>query len=86
MKHASLDNIYSEIILLSDSDRYKLYNRMRKEFYHNVEIVAYTTEGEALNSEQYRKRVKAGIEQCIRGESISLEDFSKELGYKYADL
>ena len=86
MKHSSLDNIYNEIMLLSDSDRNKLYNRMKKEFYQNAEIVAYSSDGEALTREQYRKRVQAGIEQCKRGESISLEDLSKELGYNYADL
>ena len=86
MKHVSLDNLYNEIIHLSDSDRYKLFNRMKKEFYPNAEIVAYTTEGEALTIEQYKKRVNAGIEQCMRGESISLEDLSKELGYDYAEL
>ena len=86
MKRTGLDNIYSEIMLLSNSDRNKLYSRMQKEFYQNSEIVAYTTNGEALTLEKYRKRVHAGIEQCMRGESISLEDLSKELGYNYADL
>ena len=86
MKQASLDNIYNEIVLLSDSDRFKLYNRMKKEFYQNAEIVAYAANGEALTLEKYRKRVQTGIEQCIKGESISLEDLSRELGYKYADL
>ena len=86
MKHASIDNIYNEIILLSDSDRDKLYSRIKKNFYHNNDIVAYSTDGEALTHEQYRARVNAGIKQCLAGESISLEDFSKELGYNYADL
>jgi hypothetical protein len=58
---------------------------MKNEFYVNTEIVAYTTDGEGLTHEGYNKRVKAGIEQCIRGESISLEDLSKELGYPSAD-
>ena len=38
---------------------------------------------ESLTAEEYRKRVHAGIEQCMRGECISLEDLSKELGYNY---
>jgi len=59
---------------------------MKNEFYQNAEIVAYTSDGEALTLEKYRKRVQTGIEQCMRGESISLEDLSKELGYNYADL
>ena len=84
MKQVSLDNIYKDIMLLPVSDRNKLYNRMQKDFYK--EVAAYTTDGEALTLEQYRKRVNTGIEQCMRGESISLEDLSKELGYNYADL
>ena len=86
MKHISLDSIYNDIMLLSDTDQNKLYDRMKAKFYPNPEIVAYTTKGEPLTQEQYRKRVSAGIEQCMRGQSISLEDLSKELGYNYADL
>jgi len=86
MKLASIDNIYNEIILLSDSDRDKLYDRIKRNFYQNIEIVAYTTDGKSLTHEQYRNRVRAGIEQCMKGESISLENLSEELGYNYADL
>ena len=86
MAHLSIENIYQEIVLLSDTERDKLYDRIKKNFYQNNEIVAYTTDGKALTREQYRKRVNAGIEQCMRGESISLEDLSKELGHNYADL
>ena len=86
MKLASIDNIYSEIILLSDSDRDKLYDRIKRNFYQDTEIVAYTTDGKPLTREQYRNRVRAGIEQCMKEESISLENLSKELGYNYADL
>ena len=86
MKPASWENIYSEIVLLSDTERNNLYNRMRNDFYQNSEIVAYTTNNEALTIEQYRKRVNAGIEQCMKGESIGLEKLSNELGYNYADL
>ncbi|MCL2131121.1 MAG: hypothetical protein FWH36_01505 [Lentimicrobiaceae bacterium] len=63
MEYASLKNVYGEIMLLSDADRRKLYNLMKKEFYPSKEIVAYTTAGEPLTHEQYRKRVSAGIEQ-----------------------
>jgi hypothetical protein len=71
MQNLNVESIYREIALLSDTDR---------------EIVAYTTNGEPLTGEQYRQRINAGIEQCRKGESISLEDLSKELGYNYADL
>jgi hypothetical protein len=86
MERLNIENIYSEILLLSDGDRDKLYNRIKRTFYQNGEIIAYTSDGEALTYEQYNKRVNAGIEQCMRGESISLEELTKELGYNYADL
>jgi hypothetical protein len=86
MKYTSIENIYRAIVLLSDGERDKLYNQMKRDFYQNVEIIAYTTNNEALTIEQYKKRVKMGIEQCVQGKSIGLEELSKELGYNYADL
>jgi len=59
---------------------------MRKDFYQNSEIIAYTANGIGLTIEQYRKRVRTGIEQCLKGESIELKDLTTELGYNYADL
>ena len=82
----NVENIYNEIVLLSDTDRSDLFNRMKSEFYQGSDIVAHTTDGKALTREQYQKRVNAGIEQCMKGESTSLEELSKELGYNYADL
>jgi len=86
MKQASIESLYREIVLLSDTERNSLYNRIKQDFYQNNEIIAYTTNGEALTLEQYRKRINAGIEQCIRAESIGLKELTKELGYHYADL
>jgi len=86
MAHLSIENIYSEIVLLSDVERDKLYNRMKRDFYPNNEIIAYTTDGQALTRDEYKRRVNVGIEQCMKGENISLEELSKELGYNYADL
>ena len=86
MEQINAESIYSKIVLLSDTERDKLYNRMKRNFYQHNEVVACTTNGEALTREQYRKRVNTGIEQCKRNESISLEDLSKESGYNYADL
>ena len=86
MKHLNAESIYSQIILLSDSERDRLYNRMTSDFYPSKNIIAYTTNGDALTHEQYIMQVNAGIKQCLAGESISLEDLSKELGYHYADL
>ena len=86
MARLNVESIYSEIVLLSNTERDNLYNRMKKEFYQNSDIIAYTIDNKALTKEQYRKRVNAGIEQCIRGESTELEVLSKELGYNYTDL
>ena len=82
----NVESIYNEIVLLSEVDRDNLFSRMKKEFYQNSDAVAYTTGGKALMRDQYQKRVNEGIEQCMRGESINLEELSKELGYNYEDL
>ena len=86
MEQISAESIYSKIVLLSDPERDKLYNRMKRDFYQNNEFVICTTDGEVITREQYRQRVNTGIEQCKRNESISLEDLCEELGYSYADL
>jgi len=36
MKQLSIENIYHEIMLLSDDDRVRLYARMQKEIYQSV--------------------------------------------------
>jgi hypothetical protein len=82
MERLNIERIYGEIMLLSDSDRSKLYSRIQNELYQSNETTIYTTFGKPLTHEQYRQRVDAGIEQCKKGESSSLEDFSKELGYR----
>jgi len=86
MARLNIEGIYNEIILLSNTDRDNLFNRMKREFYQSNDIIAYTTDSKALTQEQYQKRVNAGIKQCMKGESIDLEELSKELGYNYADL
>ena len=86
MQHINLENIYREIILLPNTERDKLYDRIKRDFYQDSEIVAYTTNGEALTIDQYKKRVNKGINQCIKGESVALKDLTEELGYIYADL
>jgi len=86
METITSENIYRNIVLLPDIERDKLYNRMKKDFYQNSEIIAYSANGKPLTVEQYKKRVNKGVEQCIKGESIELTDLTKELGYNYADL
>jgi len=82
----NVESIYNEIVLLSDTERDNLFTRMKREFYQSSDIVAYTIDGKYLTREQYQKRLHVGIEQCARGECVSLEELSKELGYNYADL
>ena len=79
MNHASLDNIYNEIMLLSDSDRYKLYNRMKKEFYQDSEIVAYTTAGKPLTKSEYIEQINIGLKQIENGEIITDDELQKEI-------
>ena len=79
MKQARLDNLYNEIILLSDSERYNLYNRMRKEFFQDNEIVAYTTTGKSLTKKEYIKQITIGLKQIENGEIISDEELQKEI-------
>ena len=86
MIQISAENIYSQIVLLSDAERDELYNRMTLNFYLNSEVIAYSADGEPLTHKQYKKRVNAGILQCLREEGISFENLSNELGYNYADL
>jgi len=86
MARLNVESIYNEIVLLSNTDRDNLFNRMKREFYQSSDIVAYTIDNKALTKKQYQQRVNAGIEQCMRGESTNLEELSKELGYNYADL
>jgi hypothetical protein len=86
MQQASLESIYREIELLPDIERDKLFDKIKRDYYQNNEIIAYTTNGEALTIEQYVKRVNTGIEQCINGESIDFEELTTELGYNNAKL
>lgn len=86
MKHLSVERIYREIELLSVSDRDKLFALIKRAFYQDGEIIAYSTDWKALTHEQYRKHVKAGINQCKKGKSTSLEELSISLGYDYDDL
>ena len=72
MERLNVESIYNEIVLLSNTDRDNLFNRIKREFYQSSDIIAYTTDNEVLTQEQYQKRVNAGIEQCMRGESIGL--------------
>ena len=79
MIRTSLDNIFNEIMLLSDIDRDKLYNRMKKEFYRDNEIVSYTTAGNPLTRKQYIEKIERAISEANRGELISDDELEKEI-------
>ena len=79
MKHINVENIYNEIVLLSDSDRNNLYNRIKKEFFQNKEIVAYTTAGEPLSKKQYIEKIERAIVEADEGELITDDELVKEI-------
>ena len=83
MKQTSMENIYNDILLLSDSDRYKLYNRIKKEFYQDrardKEIVAYTTAGKPLSKKQYIEKIEKAIAEADRNELITDDELEKEI-------
>jgi len=79
MKYPNLDNIYNEIMLLSDSDRNKLYDRMKKEFYQDSEIVAYTTAGKPLTKREYIGQINIGLKQIENGAMITDDELQKEI-------
>jgi hypothetical protein len=79
MKYTSLENIYNEIMLLPDTDRQKLYNRMKKEFYQDNEIVAYTTGGKSLTRNEYIEQINIDLRQIENDEMITDDELHKEI-------
>jgi len=79
MKYTSLENIYNEIMLLSNIDRQKLYNRMGKEFCQDNEIVAYTTAGKPITKNEYVEQINIGLRQIENGEMITDDELQKEI-------
>jgi len=79
MQHEKIDNIYSQIMLLSDADKKRLYQRMQSELLVNQNIVAYTTTGQPLTEKQYIAKIEKAIKQADRGELITNEELEKEI-------
>ncbi|MCL1932995.1 MAG: hypothetical protein FWF53_04165 [Candidatus Azobacteroides sp.] len=79
MKHINVESIYREIILLSDAERNKLYNRIRRDFYQNDEIVAYTARGKPMTKNEYIEQINLGLKQIENGEVITDEELQKEI-------
>ena len=79
MQHTSIDNSYNQIMLLSDTDKERFYQRMQKELSESKNIVAYTTAGQPLTEKQYIAKIEKAIEQAERGELITDEELQKEI-------
>ena len=79
MTQVSLDTIYKEIMLLSDSDKQRLYRLMEKEIYRDEKIVAYTTAGQPLTQSEYVEQINIGLRQIENGEMITDDALGKEI-------
>ena len=79
MEHITVDSIYSEIMLLSNTDRQILYARMQKEFHKKDEFVAFSTSGKPLTQKQYVEKIEKAIAEADRGELITEAELLKEI-------
>jgi len=79
MQCTSIENIYTQIMLLSDMDKARLFRRMQKELHTTQNVVAYTTAGQPLTEEQYLAKIENAIKQADRGELITDEELQKEI-------
>jgi len=79
MKYTNIENIYNEIMLLSNTDRQKLYDKMGKEFCLNNDILAYTTAGKPLTKNEYIEQINIGLKQIENGEMLSDDELQKEI-------
>jgi hypothetical protein len=79
MEHVRLESIYSEILLLSNTERDNLYNRIQKDFYRDSNIVAYTTAGKPLTESEYIEQINIGLMQIENGETITNDELEKEI-------
>ena len=79
MMQVSLDNIYREIMLLSDADRQRLYRLMEEDLYLGKKIAAYTTTGQALTLNEYVEQINVGLRQIENGETITDDELRKEV-------
>jgi len=79
MEHTSLDNIYNEIMLLSETDKERLFKRIQKELYENKKIIAYTTAGKPLTCSEYIEEINVGLRQIESGDVLTDEELQKEI-------
>jgi hypothetical protein len=79
MARSTVDRLYDEIMLLSVSNKDILYDRIRKDLYHDNEIVAYSTAGKPLTRNQYVEQIKIGLKQIANGEVITDNELQREI-------
>ena len=79
MEHLTVDNIYNEIMLLSNTDKQILYTRMQKEFQKKDEIIAFSTYGKPLTQKQYVEKIEKAIAEADRGMLITNYELQKEI-------
>ena len=79
MKHTNIDVIYNQILLLSETDKERLYQRMQNELLGSQNVVAFSTAGKPLTQKQYIEKVSKAIDQANRGELITDEALQNEI-------
>jgi hypothetical protein len=79
MEHLNVESIYNQIVLLSDTDKEKLYQRIHKELRNSQKVVAYTTAGQSLTEKQYVEKIEQAIRQADMDELITDKELQKEI-------
>jgi len=79
MKLRSADSIYSEILLLSDSEREILIKRINKNYYDDKGIMAFTSSGKPMTKNDYSEQILIGLKQIENGEMLTDDELQKEM-------
>lgn len=80
MKKIDIEDVYNDILLLSEADQEDLCLRIQKKLHKNQpEIVAYTVQGKPLTRKQYVHEIDKALKQIEQGKIISDEDMQKEI-------
>jgi hypothetical protein len=79
MALATVDRLYNEIMLLSDSNKYILYDRIKEELYYDSKIVAYLAGGKPLTRKEYVEQINVGLKQIDNGEVITDYELQREI-------
>jgi len=79
MNPITVDSIYNDIMLLPTANRYELYDRIRKDFHYESEVVAYTTAGKPLTRNEYVEQINVGLRQIESGKVIADDELHREI-------